>query len=76
MLDKSKIIMPSDEEDAAIKRGIAADSDAYELKDDDFVQMRPASEVHPKLVEQYRKPCGKQKSAKKIPTTVRFPLKY
>ena len=43
------IELPSDEEDAEINAGIAADPDTYELTDDDFKRMRPASEVLPEL---------------------------
>ncbi|WP_087754137.1 BrnA antitoxin family protein [Paraburkholderia caledonica] len=40
MTKKPKIIMPTDEEDAAINRGIAADPDTYEVSDEDFKKMR------------------------------------
>ncbi len=33
--------LPSDEEDAAIKAGIAADPDTYELTDEEFKKLRP-----------------------------------
>jgi len=53
MLDKSKIIMPSDEENTAINAGIKADPEAYKLNNTEFSQLRPASEVHPELVKEY-----------------------
>jgi len=40
MSSKPKIIMPTDEEDAAINRGIAADPDTYEVPDEDFKKMK------------------------------------
>lgn len=40
-----KIIIPDDVEDARINAGITADPDAFELTDQDFAKMRPASEV-------------------------------
>ena len=40
--------------EAAIQAGIAADPDTWELTEEDFAQMRPASEVHPELVEYWR----------------------
>lgn len=41
------IILPTDEEDAAINAGIAADPDNPEWTDADFARARPASEVLP-----------------------------
>jgi uncharacterized protein (DUF4415 family) len=34
-------MVPTDEEEAQINAGIAADSEAYELSDDEFKQLRP-----------------------------------
>ncbi|MCZ2897315.1 BrnA antitoxin family protein [Burkholderia thailandensis] len=39
MLSKRKIVMPTDEEDAAINRGIAADPDTFEVPAEDFAKM-------------------------------------
>ena len=39
------------EEDAAVRAGIAADPDAFELDDEWFANARPATEVHPELAE-------------------------
>ncbi|GAB2886064.1 hypothetical protein GCM10027093_21410 [Paraburkholderia jirisanensis] len=44
MPDKRNIVMPTDEEDAAINRGIAADPDTYEVPAEDFRKMRPVVE--------------------------------
>ncbi|MEQ5838911.1 hypothetical protein BWP39_02735 [Paraburkholderia acidicola] len=41
MSSKRKIVMPTDEEDAAINRGIAADPDTYEVSAEDFKKMKP-----------------------------------
>jgi len=41
MLNKRKLVVPSDEEDEAIKAGIAADPDARELTEAEFKQLRP-----------------------------------
>jgi uncharacterized protein (DUF4415 family) len=40
MSNKPKIIMPTDDEDAAINRGIAADPDTYEVPAEDFRKMK------------------------------------
>lgn len=40
MSSKRKIVMPSDEEDAAINRGIAADPDTFEATEEDFKKMK------------------------------------
>lgn len=41
MKAKRKIIMPTQEEDAAINAGIAADPDTYELSAEEFKQLKP-----------------------------------
>jgi uncharacterized protein (DUF4415 family) len=69
---KSRLIYPTPEEDEQINAGIAADPDARELTEADFKRMRPASEVHPELVEAYRRSRGKQKAPTKIATSIRL----
>ncbi len=41
---KRNLVMPTDEEDAATKRGIAADPDTHELTDAELQQLRPMRE--------------------------------
>lgn len=41
MKTKLKIYMPTEEEDAEINRGIAADSDTFVPTDEQFAQMKP-----------------------------------
>jgi hypothetical protein len=43
------IIMPTEEEDAEINAGIAADPDTYEWTDEDFANARSAYQVLPEL---------------------------
>jgi uncharacterized protein (DUF4415 family) len=38
-------ISPTDEEEAVINAGIAADPDAYELSDEEFAKLQPIAEV-------------------------------
>ena len=49
-------------EEAAIQAGIAADPDTWELTEEDFARMRPASEAHPESVEAWRASRGSQVS--------------
>jgi uncharacterized protein (DUF4415 family) len=71
--------LPSDEEDAAINAGIAADPDNPELGEEWFKQARPAQEVlppevHEGLVALKRRPGqrGPQKAPRKLAVTVRY----
>ncbi len=45
-------IEPTEDEDAAIEAGITADPDA---SDGDYDDPRPAGEVHPELVQQWKR---------------------
>ncbi len=45
-------IEPTEDEDMAIEAGIAADPDA---SDEDYDDPRPAGEVHPDLVKQWKR---------------------
>jgi uncharacterized protein (DUF4415 family) len=64
MDSRKKVMMPSDEEDAAINAGIAADPDTYVPSDEQFAQMRPRSE---------RKRVGRPaKENPKVPTNLRL----
>ena len=40
MSSKRKLILPTDEEEAAINRGIATDPDTYEVPAEDFAKMK------------------------------------
>jgi len=79
-MGKAKLIPPTPEEDAAIDAGIAADPEAYEVTDEGFAKMRPASEVLPEVVAAYqagtlkrkRGERGRQKSPTKKPIYIRF----
>lgn len=64
MSRKTDIIMSTDEEDAAINRGIAQDADNPELTEADFATMRASSEVTPALARAKRV-RGPQKSETK-----------
>lgn len=59
-------------EETAIQAGIAADPDARELTEDDFASVRPASEVLPHIVENWRKGRGRQSAPTKEQITIRL----
>ena len=52
---KRKIILPTPEEDARIRAGIAADPDTFETDADWHARARPAREVMPEFVERWKK---------------------
>ncbi|CAN2044591.1 BrnA antitoxin family protein [Candidatus Magnetomoraceae bacterium gMMP-1] len=67
---KPGTILVTDEEDRRIKEAIAADLDTSEMTDKQFAKLRPASELHPEIVEWYKKRTrGKQK---KTPIYIRL----
>lgn len=68
----TELIPPTPEENERINAGIAADPDTWELTLEDIKSMRPASEMHPEIVEAYRRSRGKQKAPTKIATSIRL----
>lgn len=44
-----RVELPTEQEETEINAGIAADPDTFELTEDDFKRLRPASEVLPEL---------------------------
>jgi uncharacterized protein (DUF4415 family) len=57
---KKGTILPSDAEEAAIARGIAADPDTFELSASDFAQLQPVRRGRPK------------QQSRKVATTIRL----
>ena len=46
--------------------------DFPEISEDELKQMRPASEVHPEIVKEYKRTRGKQKAPTKTPVYIRL----
>jgi uncharacterized protein (DUF4415 family) len=70
---RPRAIRPTDEEDAAINRGIAEDPDNPEWTAEDFATARPAAEVFPEIVADYvRRTRGPQKKPVKVLVSLRL----
>jgi uncharacterized protein (DUF4415 family) len=70
---KRRIHHNTDEEEAAIQRGIALDPDNPEWTEEDFGLARPAREVFPELVADYiRRTRGAQKKPRKVLVSLRL----
>ncbi len=67
-----EVLIPSDEEEEAIQRGIALDPDAPEWTDEDWARARPAVEAVPHIVERHRRARGRQRTPTKEKVTVRL----
>jgi uncharacterized protein (DUF4415 family) len=67
-----KVHVPSAEEDAAIRAGIAADPDAREWTDEDFRQAVPFSALPKSMQATLRRVRGPQKAPTKVQTAIRF----
>ena len=59
-------------EEVAIKAGIAADPDTFELDEEWFKQARLAGEIAPHIVERFNRSRGKQKAPTKKPLSIRL----
>ncbi|MDQ6976299.1 MAG: BrnA antitoxin family protein [Mariprofundaceae bacterium] len=72
MLKKRKLIMPTDEEDATINAGIAADPDANELSQSFFKHAIATDKLPLKAQRVLAGVRGLQKKTKKESTTIRL----
>ena len=62
----------TDEEEAEIQRGIAADPDNPEWTAEDFRNAKPFKEVFPELYESWKRSRGPQKAPTKVPVSLRL----
>lgn len=66
--ERRRVVMPTDEEDAAITAAAESDPDNPPLTDEQLARMRPFAEVHPDLVRRR----GPQKAPTKVPVYIRL----
>lgn len=71
MSRKNSIVMPTDEEEARINKGVSLDADNPELTEADFLNMKSASEIVPDLASA-RRVRGPQKAATKRLVSLRL----
>ncbi len=64
--------VPSPAEDKAITAAAATDPDNPPVTDEEFSAFRPATEVAPELVAEYRRTRGRQKAPTKQQVTLRL----
>ncbi len=69
---KKGTIIPTNEEDRRINEAIASDQDTFEVTEEIAARMRPVSEIHPEIVEAYKRTRGKQKKPTKRPVSIRL----
>ena len=69
---RTKIVIPSPEEDAIINAGIADDPDTFELDDEWFANAKSSAEAVPHILERHRRTRGKQKSPVKKDIHIRL----
>lgn len=69
---KRRIRRNTDEEEAAIQRGIAADPDNPERTVEDFARARPAIEVAPEIVAAFRRARGRPPGQTKAAVSLRL----
>jgi uncharacterized protein (DUF4415 family) len=71
MKKERKVGMLSDEEEARVQRGIAADPDNPEWTAEDFKRAKPFAEVFPEFAES-RRARGPQKEPTKVAVSLRL----
>ena len=69
---RNDIVLPTPDEDAAIRAGIDSDPDARELDAEQAARMRPAIEDVPHVVERYRRTRGRQRAPVKKHISIRL----
>ena len=62
----SKILMPTDEEDAQINAGILSDTDSFALNEQELATLQPAMKILPEVVTAYQRGDFTQTQQKKI----------
>ena len=69
---RREVLVPTDEEEEAIQRGIALDPDAPEWTDEDWARARPAVEAVPHVVERHLRTRGERTAGTKVLVNMAF----
>ena len=71
---KPRLIKTTPEEDADINAGIVLDPDTIETNVEDFARLRPAGDVHPGIMDAYRRSRG-ERGQQKAPVKSRINIR-
>ncbi|GAB6040887.1 BrnA antitoxin family protein [Endothiovibrio diazotrophicus] len=74
-MPKRKLIPPTEAEDRAITHAAETDPNNPPLEDEALTRMRPATEIHPAVVEAHRRGGIRHRGPQKAPTKERITIR-